>query len=98
MKTSFLISALFSTVALSQTTGKLGNAAVVTNNPAGVSYQAVLPARADTKIRGQITGTSTANGTGVRWSFNFEGFPDIGPFRESPPKHIQTPQSTPPHY
>jgi hypothetical protein len=85
MKTSIIATTLLSAVALAQTTGKLGDAAVTTNNPAGVSYQAVLPEKATTNIGGQITGTSTANGTGVMWNVNFYGFPDVslGPFRTS---------------
>jgi hypothetical protein len=83
MKTSIIASTLFSAIALAQATGKLGDAAITTNNPAGASYQAVLPDRPTTNIRGQITGTSNANGTGVVWNVNFYGFPDpsLGPFR-----------------
>ena len=85
MKTSVVASSLLLAVALAQTTGQLGDAAVVNNNPAGVSYQAVLPERTNTNIRGQITGTSNANGTGVQWNLNLYGFPDasLGPFCKS---------------
>lgn len=81
MKTSILATSLLSTIALAQVTGQLGDAEV-THNPVGVSYTAVLPDRPNTKIRGEITGTSNANGTGVFWHVDFYGFPDpsLGPF------------------
>jgi hypothetical protein len=84
MKASVLASTLLSAaVVVAQTTGQLGDALVTTNNPVGVSYQAILPESTKSNIRGQITGTTGANGTGVVWDVNFYGFPDpsIGPFR-----------------
>lgn len=64
------------------TTGKLGNAAVVTGNPAGVTYTAVLPNSATSGIRGFISGTTAPGGTGVTFNVNFYGFPSaaLGPF------------------
>jgi hypothetical protein len=85
MKTSIIASTFFSAVVLAQTTGQLGDAAVVSNNPRGVSYQAILPEKNTTSIRGQITGTSNSDGTGVNWNINFYGFPGpaLGPFSKS---------------
>ncbi|KKY28637.1 putative superoxide dismutase [Phaeomoniella chlamydospora] len=74
--------ALFSGAALAAT-GELGDAAITTDNVAGASYQAVLPNKNTTTIRGQITGTSNTNGTGVEFNINFYGLPDQsqgGPF------------------
>jgi hypothetical protein len=73
------IAALLSiTVAAVQAvTGKLGDAPISTNNPAGVSYQAVLLDKNTTDVRGYVTGTSTANGTGVEVNVNLFGFPDF---------------------
>jgi hypothetical protein len=64
-------------------TGKLGDAAISTKNPAGVSYQAVLQDKNTTSLRGYVTGTSNANGTGVQFNINLYGFPSLqefGPF------------------
>lgn len=64
-------------------TGQRGDAAITTDNLGGASYQAVLPDSNTTSIRGQITGTSNSNGTGVEFNINFYGFPDEaanGPF------------------
>ena len=81
--------ALLSSAALATkiTTGALGNATITTDNLEGASYQAVLPELNTTNIRGQITGTSNSNGTGVHFNINFYGFPDEdtnGPFRKPP--------------
>ncbi|KAI9820030.1 MAG: hypothetical protein M1827_006601 [Pycnora praestabilis] len=64
-------------------TGLLGNAAIVTNNPAGVTCTATLPNVNTTGIRGTVSGTSNANGTGVVFTINLTGFPSepvFGPF------------------
>ena len=65
------------------TTGKLGNAQISSNNPIGVTYQAILPDSNTTGIRGYIAGTTNANGTGINFNINFYGFPSesLGPFR-----------------
>lgn len=62
-------------------TGRLGDAAVVTDNPIGDVYSAVLPESSRTSIRGYISGSSE-DGTGVRFNVSFTGFPDLslGPF------------------
>ncbi len=80
-----IIAALLSlTLAAAQAiTGQLGDAPIATNNPAGVSYQAVLLKKNTTGIRGYVTGTSNGNGTGVQFNVNLFGFPDEkenGPF------------------
>ena len=65
--------------------GKLGDAPVTMNNPAGVTYQAILPNVATTSIRGSISGTSGPGGQGVQFIVNFTGFPSqaLGPFGRS---------------
>ncbi|KAL9585196.1 MAG: hypothetical protein Q9212_001661 [Teloschistes hypoglaucus] len=64
------------------TTGKLGDAAIVTTNPPGITYTATLPNSTTSGIRGFVAGTSNANGTGVVFNINLSGFPDasLGPF------------------
>ncbi|MCJ1364634.1 hypothetical protein MMC16_003748 [Acarospora aff. strigata] len=64
------------------TTGKLGNASVVTTNPVGVTYTAILPDTPKSSIRGYVAGTTNANGTGVNFNINIYGLPDasLGPF------------------
>ena len=64
------------------TTGQLGNAAIVEENPSGVTYQAILPNSPKTGVRGYVAGTSNKNGTGVTFNVNIYGLPDasLGPF------------------
>ena len=64
-------------------TGALGDAAIVTDNPVGLTYTATLPNSNKTDLRGSISGTATANGTGVQFTVSFSGFPSLalGPFR-----------------
>lgn len=66
-------------------TGKLGNAAVTTNNPLGVSYTATLPQSPTTGVRGFVKATTNSNGSGVAIQVSLSGFPDasLGPFRQS---------------
>ena len=69
-------------------TGEKGNAPITTNNPAGVTYQAILPKvnfDGATDVQGYISGTSNSNGTGVVFNINFYNFPSpsLGPFSES---------------
>ncbi|KAL2043303.1 hypothetical protein N7G274_003609 [Stereocaulon virgatum] len=63
-------------------TGKLGNAAITTNNPLGVSYTATLPDSPTTGVRGFVKATTNSNGTGVAIQVSLSGFPDasLGPF------------------
>ena len=84
MKSSFLFSAAFTSLALAQnlTTGTLGNASITTN-PANVAYVANFPTGAS--VQGMIEGVSNTNGTGVQFNVNFYQFPNgQGPFRQSP--------------
>ncbi|KAG8533390.1 uncharacterized protein KY384_002173 [Bacidia gigantensis] len=66
-------------------TGQLGDAAVTTGNPSGVTYIATLPNKATTNIRGYVSASSNADGTGVFFNVNLFGFPSesLGPFRIS---------------
>ena len=82
MKSLLLALLASASIALSQTTGKLGNAAITENNPTRVTYIASLPS--GNGIQGQIVGVSNANGTGVNFNVNFYQFPDAseGPFRK----------------
>lgn len=77
-----LINGTLSGLPVPGTTGKLGNASIVTGNPSGVTYTAILPNSNTTGIRGYVAGTSNANGTGVNFNINLYGFPDqsLGPF------------------
>lgn len=92
MRSSTLIAAFAVGLALATdpvpgTTGELGPAAIVESNPKGVTYQAILPNKNTTGVRGYIAGTSKTNGTGVVFNINFYGFPDfetLGPFSELP--------------
>lgn len=65
-------------------TGKLGNAAVTTNNPLGVSYTATLPESPTTGVRGFVKATTNSNGSGVAIQVSLR-LPDasLGPFRQS---------------
>src|ERR1700730_2539902 len=83
---SFLFAVVASaSLALSQTTGKLGDAAITENNPSQVAYVATFPT--GNGIQGQIEGVSNTNGTGVNFNINFFNFPDAseGPFRKQSP-------------
>lgn len=72
-------------VALAKTTGKLGDADVVTNNQPGVTYRAVLSGNDTNGFRGEVNATSGEDGIGVVWTFDFESLPkpELGPFRKS---------------
>lgn len=71
-------------------TGQLGDAAIVENNPAGVSYVATLPERNTTDIRGSVVATSNSNGTGVNFQISLSGLPDptLGPFSKFQNKQL----------
>ncbi|KAK9417868.1 putative Superoxide dismutase [Seiridium unicorne] len=74
------------------TTGQLGNASVITNNPAGKSYVGTLPAEPfwktgalDGNVKGSVTVKSSPGGTGVEYTVKFSNLPkEGGPF----PFHI----------
>lgn len=92
MRSSTLIAAFAAGLALAAdpvpgTTGELGPAAIVEGNPKGVTYQAILPDKNTTGVRGYIAGTSNTNGTGVVFNINFYGFANfdiLGPFSKLP--------------
>ncbi|KAJ9148413.1 hypothetical protein NKR23_g5237 [Pleurostoma richardsiae] len=80
MRASLSLLGLLGGFALSraQTTGKLGDAVIVTNNPPGVEYAA--------KFTGSITGwanaSSAAGGKGVSFNISVSGLPtEKGPFK-----------------
>ncbi|KAI9680712.1 MAG: hypothetical protein M1817_004152 [Caeruleum heppii] len=62
--------------------GKLGPAAVISDNPTGVTYVATLPDSRTSGIRGTVSATAGENGLGVQFTINVSGFPDsaLGPF------------------
>ncbi|ETS87522.1 hypothetical protein PFICI_01350 [Pestalotiopsis fici W106-1] len=80
------------TLAQNLTTGALGNATVVTNNPVGQSFVGTLPKDAfftagslDGNVQGSITVKTGANGVGVDYVVSFSNLPkEGGPF----PYHI----------
>lgn len=92
MRSSTLIAAFAASLALATdpvpgTTGELGPAAIVESNPKDVTYQAILPNKNTTGVRGYIAGSSNANGTGVVFNINFYGFENfgtLGPFSKLP--------------
>jgi hypothetical protein len=76
---------LFAVCALAQnhTTGKLGDAVVVVNNPPRASYVAVFPRYGTSKIRGEVTAVSARGGKGVNFDLMVRGLPIAGgPFSE----------------
>jgi hypothetical protein len=74
--------AVLATLSLStaQTTGKLGDAIVVTNNPPGASYTVTFAGT----VKGSLNATSSANGTGIDFKLQIEGLPaDKGPYSKT---------------
>ncbi|KAH7376044.1 cytosolic Cu/Zn superoxide dismutase [Plectosphaerella cucumerina] len=69
-------------------TGELGDAAVVTGNPPGVVYEAVLPdepffpgVAIEGNVKGSIIATSAPDGVGVEFKVQFSNLPkEGGPF------------------
>lgn len=63
------------------TTGKLGNAQVITNNPLGAQYKATF-SDSKTYVRGSLTAQTGPGGKGVQFSISVSGFPsaNAGPF------------------
>ncbi|KAK3906937.1 superoxide dismutase [Staphylotrichum tortipilum] len=67
-------------------TGELGDAAVVNDNPAGVVYKAVLPKEAFFKpafpeggnIEGEVTAEAHKDGKGVKFTIKLSNLPKIG--------------------
>jgi len=67
------------------TTGALGNASVVVNNPPGAVYVATLPTTefnnpSDPRgnVKGSIAATANPNGIGVSFSVSFSNLPTSG--------------------
>ncbi|CAN8098752.1 unnamed protein product [Discula destructiva] len=91
LTTSVLLAAAISGTTAQQqiggyTTGTLGNASVITNNPAGAAYIATLPATAFNKnaypnggnVQGSIQAVSSPDGRGVMFHVNFTNLPSTG--------------------
>ncbi|KAI9664427.1 MAG: hypothetical protein M1829_005820 [Trizodia sp. TS-e1964] len=79
MRSSAIISTLSCFVLAAQaTTGQLGDAAVVTTNPVGATYVAVLPKKLSTNLRGTVTASTYGNGTGVYFKVQVSGLPLAG--------------------
>jgi hypothetical protein len=98
MKSLFLAVLACASLALCQTTGKLGNAVITESNPSGVTYMANLPS--GNGIQGQIVGVSNTNGTGVNFNVNFYQFPDAseGPFRKQSSHTLSSQSLSPTHF
>ncbi|OCK82641.1 hypothetical protein K432DRAFT_323880 [Lepidopterella palustris CBS 459.81] len=82
MRSSTILSA-FVTIAIAsaQTTGQLGDAQVITNNPRGASSFLDFPRRVDTTIYGGIWAQTSNSGKGVDFSISINGLPaEGGPF------------------
>ncbi|EHL03381.1 Cu,Zn superoxide dismutase-like protein [Glarea lozoyensis ATCC 20868] len=67
------------------TTGELGNATVVDNNPPGATYLAVLPEKqffnpSDPRgnVKGSVSATASPDGIGVVYSVSLSNFPTSG--------------------
>ncbi|TVY83979.1 Cell surface Cu-only superoxide dismutase [Lachnellula suecica] len=81
----FLATLLSSVSAQNLTTGALGNATVVTNNPPGAVYLATLPTTefnnpSDPRgnVKGSIVATASPNGIGVSFAVSFSNLPTSG--------------------
>jgi hypothetical protein len=84
--TSVVLTTLL-TIARAQniTTGELGNATIVKNNPQGTTYLAVLPEKEffnpnDPRgnIKGSVSATASPDGVGVVFSVSLSNFPTSG--------------------
>jgi hypothetical protein len=70
-------------LAQNQTTGKLGDAMAVVNNPPMTSYVAMFSHKGMSKINGKVTAMSGKDGHGVNFSLMLRGLPEEGgPFSE----------------
>lgn len=78
MRATLIFGLPFLAITAAQSTGKLGDAAVVTNNPAGATYKATLPEKSSTKVRGFVTISSGAGGKGASYVINLTGLPTSG--------------------
>lgn len=72
-----LLSACAAVVSAQNVTGQLGDAQVVANNPAGVTYQALLTG----KVSGSLNATTKGPGKPVGFTLEVKGLPvGTGPF------------------
>lgn len=79
MRTQSLLSALAVATAV-----VAEDAPVITNNPIGAQYEAILEAKAPWSVSGSVKIGSEASGEGVTVQIALSGFPDEGgPFSES---------------
>jgi hypothetical protein len=79
----FLAAALLSVGLVAAQTGKLGDAAVVSDNPVGAVYVATLPEKPNSTVRGSISASANHDGVGVTFNVDFWGFPQAGgPFSQ----------------
>lgn len=60
------------------TTAWATDAQIVTGNPPGAQYQAKLPDRNDTTVRGAVVISTSSNGTGANVQVSISGLPDRG--------------------
>ncbi|KAK0673293.1 superoxide dismutase [Cercophora samala] len=88
-KLSLLLAAGVTAQSVEPETGKLGDATIVSNNPIGVVYKAVLPAEAWFKpaypdggnIEGEVTAVAAESGEGVVYTYKLSNLPkEGGPF------------------
>lgn len=62
-------------------TGKLGNATIQSNNPAGVAYIATLTPNSKSNIAGNVLALTSSDNTGVNFQIALTGLPsEGGPF------------------
>ncbi|POS80862.1 cytosolic Cu/Zn superoxide dismutase [Diaporthe helianthi] len=89
MRMSIATAVLAAASVSAQDTGKLGDAAVVSDNPVGAIYKASMPETAFTKsaypsggnIKGNVYALSSPDGTGVIFKVKLSGLPsEGGPF------------------
>ncbi|ORY09197.1 superoxide dismutase [Clohesyomyces aquaticus] len=67
--------------ALAQTTGMLGDAMVITNNPPGARYTAMFKGKGMNSTKGVVTAVSGKDGKGVSFTLMLQGLPkDGGPY------------------
>ncbi|KLU83575.1 hypothetical protein MAPG_02629 [Magnaporthiopsis poae ATCC 64411] len=88
---TILATAAIGVSAQNRTTGKLGDALVVSNNPPGVVYVATLPEVAFTKgsayanggnAKGHVSAVASPDGVGVMFTVHFSNLPkEGGPFK-----------------
>ncbi|KAF2761752.1 Cu,Zn superoxide dismutase-like protein [Pseudovirgaria hyperparasitica] len=78
MRSYALISALLTTSVAAQTTGKLGDAAIISDNPVGAHYVATFPISEKNTVRGTVKAESNPDGKGVHFEVSVSGLPEAG--------------------